>query len=232
MHYLFDVEDAEEYGLDEAVMLYNIRYWITLNKANNTNFYDGRTWTYNSITAFKELFPFWTENQIRRILKSLIDRHILITGNYNKRAYDRTLWYSFYDNSICENIEMDSYKSTIPIIENNEPIPDVNTNSKPVNKKIKSIKELSLTANESFNIFWDIYDLRKDKKKCMDVWGNIDEVIHKVINKHIIEYVKSTPDKSFRKNPLTYLKNECWNDEIVYRKSFKQTGTNWEEGGL
>lgn len=132
MHYIFDVKDAEDYGLEEAVMLYNIRYWITLNKANNTNFYDGRTWTYNSISAFKELFPFWTENQIRRILKSLIDKHILITGNYNKVAYDRTLWYSFFDNSICEKIEMESYEMSNRIVSNDEPIPDSNTYNKPI----------------------------------------------------------------------------------------------------
>lgn len=27
-------------------------------------------------------------------------------------------------------------------------------------------------------------------------------------------YVKSTPDKQFRKNPQTWLNGQCWNDEV------------------
>jgi hypothetical protein len=132
MHYIFDVKDAEQYGLEEAVMLYNIKYWITLNKANNTNFNDGRTWTYNSVSAFKKLFPFWTERQIGRILKSLIDKHILITGNYNKIAYDRTLWYAFSDESILLNGEMEITEMSNRNIQNVTPIPDSNTDNKPI----------------------------------------------------------------------------------------------------
>lgn len=29
------------------------------------------------------------------------------------------------------------------------------------------------------------------------------------------EYVNSKPDKQFRKNPITWLSNESWNDEII-----------------
>lgn len=137
MHYIFDVKDAEEFGLEEAIMLYNIKYWITLNKANNTNFNDGRTWTYNSVSAFKKLFPFWSERQIGRILKSLIEKHILITGNYNKIAYDRTLWYAFSDESILLNGEMENTETSNRNVQNVEPIPDSNTDSNSNNKPDK-----------------------------------------------------------------------------------------------
>jgi hypothetical protein len=30
-------------------------------------------------------------------------------------------------------------------------------------------------------------------------------------------YVASTPDKQFRKDPLTYLNQKAWNDEIIFR---------------
>ena len=70
MTYSFDIEIAQEIGVDEAIMLQNIIFWLVKNKANGTNHYDGRYWTYNSHKAFKELFPFWTENQIRRILEN------------------------------------------------------------------------------------------------------------------------------------------------------------------
>ena len=204
MHYIFDVKDAEQYGLEESIMLYNIKYWITLNKANNTNFNDGRTWTYNSVSAFKKLFPFWSERQIGRILKSLIDKHILITGNYNKISYDRTLWYAFSDEYILLNGEMENTESSNRIIQNVTPIPDSNTDKKTNSIGKSKKKEISPSTNESFNLFWLTYDYKKDKIKCMDAWCKLDEDIHKVINNHVKEYIKSTPDKAWRKTSLYY----------------------------
>jgi len=137
MNYVFSIKDAEDYGLDEAVMLYNFKYWIMFNKANNKNFNDGRTWTFNSVSSFNKLFPFWSERQIGRILKSLIDKKILITGNYNKVAYDRTLWYAFYDETILPFGEMDSPERSNRTTGNVTPIPDIN---KDINKDVTRIK--------------------------------------------------------------------------------------------
>ena len=94
MNYNFDIDFAIKYGVNESIMINNFVYWIKKNKANNTNFNDGTWWTYNSARAFRELFPFWSEKQIRTILKSLEDKGILISGNYNQVAYDRTKWYA------------------------------------------------------------------------------------------------------------------------------------------
>lgn len=94
MQYSFDVEMAEKIGVNEAIMLNNFVFWLKSNKANEKNFFDGSYWTYNSQKAFTELFPFWNELQIKRILKSLVEQGILAVGNYNKNPFDRTNWYS------------------------------------------------------------------------------------------------------------------------------------------
>lgn len=90
----FDGYDAQKYGTNEAVMLYNIRYWVRHNKANDKHCYDGRYWTYNSARAFGEIFFFLTSDQIRRVLERLVAAGILCVGNFNKFRADRTLWYS------------------------------------------------------------------------------------------------------------------------------------------
>lgn len=43
---------AKEVGIECAILLYNIEFWIEKNKANNKHFYEGRYWTYNSTKAF------------------------------------------------------------------------------------------------------------------------------------------------------------------------------------
>ena len=97
MIHSFQTEDAAKYGLLEAVMLNNFRYWIGHNQANGTHQHDGRTWTYNSVKAFGALFPYLTSNQIRRCLESLVLQGVLIRGNYNESAYDKTSWFAFSD---------------------------------------------------------------------------------------------------------------------------------------
>nr|UVN01759.1 MAG: hypothetical protein [Bacteriophage sp.] len=92
--HIFDIDVAQLVGLNAAVLLENITHWCEHNSANNTNLHDGHYWTYNSTKAFSELFPYMTVNAIRTALKKLKDNGLILTGNYNKSAYDRTMWYT------------------------------------------------------------------------------------------------------------------------------------------
>lgn len=94
MNHTFNVDIATKYGILEAVLLENINFWITKNKANEKNFYDGFYWTYNSITALSKLFPYASRATIFRALNNLENAGLIISGNYNKRASDKTKWYA------------------------------------------------------------------------------------------------------------------------------------------
>lgn len=97
MNYIFDVDIACKVGVNGAIFLNNLLFWIKKNEANETNFFDGRYWTYNSIKAYQKLFPFWSEKQIRTIVKKLVDDGYVMTGHYSDNKYDRSLWYSLTD---------------------------------------------------------------------------------------------------------------------------------------
>lgn len=97
MEHSFNVELAKEYGLAEAVFIKNMQYWIIHNKANKRHFHKGRTWTYNSNSAYTELFPYLKTHKIRAIIKRLIDNGVIMKDNFNENSYDRTLWYAFKD---------------------------------------------------------------------------------------------------------------------------------------
>jgi hypothetical protein len=150
MTYNFDVELAQKIGVEESIIANHLIFWIRKNKANGKHEHEGRTWTYNSVAAFEVLFPFWTKKQISRILKSLEDQKIIRTGNFNKLAFDRTLWYAFEDESILglpisPNRKMDSPEKENLISPNGElsfpqtgePIPDTYQMRKP--KKSKQV---------------------------------------------------------------------------------------------
>jgi hypothetical protein len=127
MNYHFDIQEAKKYGVNEAIMINNFRFWIMKNYANNKNRYEGRTWTYNSKKALRVLFPFWTERQIRTILESLINQGVLIKGNFNEDKMDKTLWYAFNNesflgvemsNALDENVRCDWTEEPAPLDEN------------------------------------------------------------------------------------------------------------------
>lgn len=125
MEHHFSVEIATRYGILEAVLLNNLYFWIKKNEANGTNYHDGYYWTYNSTKAFHELFPYASTNKIRNALKRLEQEGLIITGNYNKSAYDRTMWYALTENaiSILQNRKMEDSKKQNGSDENIKPIP-------------------------------------------------------------------------------------------------------------
>lgn len=106
--YVFDREQAIQYGIEEATLLWHITYWVEKNKANNKNCFDGRYWTYNSASALQEMFPFWSIKQIRRILKSLEDKGAIVRGQWSEDKYDHTYWYTLGD---CQNEQIDVTES-------------------------------------------------------------------------------------------------------------------------
>lgn len=85
---------AVRYGMEESIFLDAIMFWYRTNRGDNRNFYDGRWWTYNSVKAFEEIFPWWNAGQIRRIIARCRENGALLAGNYNEDRRDRTAWYS------------------------------------------------------------------------------------------------------------------------------------------
>ena len=183
MEYSFDVDHAVKYGVDEAIFLKNLIFWIKKNKANNRHFYDGHTWTYNSVKAYSELFPFWTYAKIRGIIDKLIKEGVIMKGNYNSNTYDRTMWYCIIDKSICENQQLHLLELANGSAENDKSYTDNKTDNKPyINTYIdifnywndkKIIKHSEKTYEREF------------KKKHADV---IDDYGHDEVKKAIDNY--------------------------------------------
>ena len=179
MNYTFNSEVAKVVGVDSAVMLQNIQYWIAKNKANNKHFYNDNYWTYNSVKAFECLFPFWSSKQINRILKKLTDEGYLVSGNYNKQSYDRTKWYAITQKgySILPNGQMDLTKKVNGFDQKDKPIPNINTDNKPNN---------NYTSNDVEEV-WNIYPKKMGKAKAI---SKIPKLLETYGKEQIIEAIK------------------------------------------
>ena len=116
-------------GLNEAIALQQLHYWLQ----TTPHHHDGRAWIYNSAAGWQENFPFWSESIIRRVFASLRERGLIVVGNYNKLAIDRTLWYSI-DYDELSNLDTPFVKNITPSFKNEVsssifegPIPETTT---------------------------------------------------------------------------------------------------------
>lgn len=161
MMHSFDVEIAAEYGINAAILLQNLDFWIAKNKANKENYIDGRYWTYNSIKAYKELFPYMSERQISIALKKLADEGLIVTGNYNNSAYNHTTWYAITEKgkSILQKCKIEAAKMSNRNSKNVKSIytdinTDINTNintdikEKPARHRYGEYKNVLLSDEE------------------------------------------------------------------------------------
>lgn len=185
MTHCFDVDIAKRYGVLEAILLHYFEFWIQKNKANNVNFHDGYFWTYNSLSAFVELFPYATKSKICTALGNLEKEGLIATSNYNKSSYDRTKWYRLTDkgNAVLsaetvekldflnldyresknrksndKKSEMDSQEIGNGLPENRTPIP--------VNNHISNTVS-NTDINAEFENLWAIYPRKQGKKDAL-----------------------------------------------------------------
>lgn len=79
MQHSFDIKVAKKYGVHGAVILHNLYYWISHNKANGRHYIDEVYWTYNSLSAFEELFPYFSRQNIRTILNNLKANNAIVS---------------------------------------------------------------------------------------------------------------------------------------------------------
>jgi hypothetical protein len=64
-----------------------------------------------------------------------------------------------------------------------------------------------------FADFWQAYGKKEDKHKCEQRWNTLTAAERQAALAHVPGYVTATPEKRYRKNPLTYLNGKCWQDE-------------------
>jgi len=107
--FYFNPNIAKQYGVNEAIVLEYIFFWQSRGKKKR----DGRYWTYGSVSTITKHFPFWSNKQVWRILKSLEEKEAILVGSFNKKGYDRTKWYSVNEEVFSQMVK------PIPVVNNN-----------------------------------------------------------------------------------------------------------------
>lgn len=203
MNHQFDVDNAILYGLQEAIFINNFQFWLRQNAANERSIRNGKPWTYNTHKAYIKQFPYMTENQIRRVLESLVSLGVLEKAKFSENKYDHTLWYSFTDEYLASNPLFDPAKK-----------PD-RTVLKPVSH---TDKNTDTSSDALFDTFWKAYPKKVGKdaaKKAFDKRKPDDKLLDDMLKavaqqKRMQGWIDE--GGKFVPNPATWLNQGRWMD--------------------
>lgn len=209
MNHSFNTDIAKDYGIKEAILIENLAYWIFKNEKNNRHLYDGLTWSYNSIQAYSDIFPYMSAKQIRYALQKLEDANIIKSGNYNKVGYDRTKWYTIIDKSICQLYKIHLTLWANGIDQEGETIPDINDINNLKNKQKNSDSLINITQSRRKEHFLETFNL--GRKKIMKKESNFNTLptyvlsdLNKLYDSYTLENLKNALAGLFmQKNALT-----------------------------
>lgn len=97
----FDVEVANEVGIEKALILSRFKYLIEHSAAHQQNVHDGKIWCYSTAKALSEIYSYMKRRAITNYLSSLVeDGYLECTAEFNKNRFDQTRWYTFTDQGV------------------------------------------------------------------------------------------------------------------------------------
>lgn len=203
----FDPAVAAKFGVDEAIVINHFTYFLNHHKANETNYFEGHYWTYDTADSLAQKMPYWSKNKIQKLLKRMEERHLLISGDFAPNRFQRPKYYRL-GTAITGSQEADTLQPNGCFGESraadsrdsraaDSSLPDLSTDQSPDLKK-NNIKK-SLIPKRYSKI--DFSPLKLDEEQILIVI-NIREAKRAAITQHAIKLLSTQLDLA-RANGLT-----------------------------
>jgi len=172
---VFQKEIAVVLGLNHAIVLQQLDYWVQVNREKNHNFRNGFYWVYNTYQELHDQLPFLSVATIKRTITDLEKQGLLIVGNFNRLKYDRTKWYRIDKEKLYKVVEERVQNEPYEQDNLTPPIPNNKTKTNKENKdnngivkkdnKPKTIIKEPIVREKTITTFIDSYmnDFYKQK---------------------------------------------------------------------
>ena len=139
------------------------------------------------------------------LLKESFDVSDYLDINYLEIKNKVKEWFYNLVNQMVNNIENEN------IINSNN-----SNNSNKIVREEEEEEEEENCITSTFDEAWNLYDKKVgDKNKLKKKWYSLTIAERRKALSEIPRYVKSTPEKKYRKNFETYINNKSFNDEII-----------------
>lgn len=68
--------------------------------------------------------------------------------------------------------------------------------------------------DELFAEFWAMYGKKVDRRKALQKWNRLSMKDRRFILDYLPRYIEATPDIQYRRNPVTFLNNRSWENDL------------------
>lgn len=68
--------------------------------------------------------------------------------------------------------------------------------------------------DELFSEFWTMYGKKVDRRKALQKWNRLSMKDRRFILDYLPRYIEATPDIQYRRNPVTFLNNRSWENDL------------------
>jgi predicted transcriptional regulator len=94
---------AEKLGVDAALVFNHIIYWLKINASKpDSEKIEDKYWMYETQQQMADFFGFYSEDQISKAVKKLVDHGLIIKKCLSKNPFDRKSWYTVYDQQLIK----------------------------------------------------------------------------------------------------------------------------------
>jgi hypothetical protein len=89
MKYSFDIDEVKKHGIECAIVLDVVRHFIYSSHSPNLIFKNNEWWALNNNQQWADLFPYFSYDQVRSHIKTLISNGALKSARMNHNMYDK-----------------------------------------------------------------------------------------------------------------------------------------------
>lgn len=94
----------------------------------------------------------------------------------------------------------------------------------------ENVDEIIVEIYPAFSDFWNLYDKKVGSRDRIEKkWNSLSQKTKEQIIDYLPGYLEATPEKTYRKNPQTFLNNESWEDEIILKTNNNDSKTNYRD---
>lgn len=252
MYHSFDIDIAAEYGIAESIFLCNIAFWVKQNALNKHNCFEGRYWTYNSLSAYAGLFPYMSKSTIQRAIRHLKDEGLILARNFNNDRFNHTNYYTLTEKGLAlvQNVvrrsgqfdHIDEADLNTSILNKNTDSTDIDVSNNTL--QIPPIVPQLATREEKlkllFEDFWKLYPKKNKKKNAFREFLKIKD-IETLMPVILADVERKRQSKDWTKDngqyipdPERYIKNERWNDvnEVAEKQIAIEDAVSDKVGGF
>ena len=210
----FSPKVADEVGVNSAIIFQEICSRILANETSGFLLEDNRYWCSIGKGALKKHCYYLTDKQIETALESLVKGNYIIDfplPNANRYSISEK-GFVFYEEFAGIEVHHFGKANKEEEQDEQEELFMLEAEEEPENNKNKSVLP--------FEVFWKLYGKKVGRTQCEPYYeSHVGEEDRKKILESINTYVESTPDKQYRKNPLTWLRQKAWDNEVIIKKT-------------